>query len=113
MIHPPAFIAPGAVLGDLSLGRESSVWYNAVVRADSAPIAIGDQTNIQDATVIHGDEGVSCTVRNRGRVGHRAILHGCTVEDETLVGMVAILLDHVPSERGPSLVLVRGVDEGL
>ena len=123
-------------MGDVSLGRESSVWYNAVVRGDVAPIVIGDQTNIQDATVIHVDEGVPCTVGNRVGVGHRAILHGCTVEDETLVGMGAILLNHVRVGTGSvigagavlpegmkvpagSLVLgvpgrvVRGVDEGL
>ena len=124
------------MLGDVSLGRESSVWYNAVVRGDSAPIVIGDQTNIQDATVIHVDEGVPCAVGNRVGVGHRAILHGCTVEDETLVGMGAILLNHVRVGTGSvigagavlpegmevppgSLVVgvpgrvVRGVDEGL
>jgi carbonic anhydrase/acetyltransferase-like protein (isoleucine patch superfamily) len=82
LIHPTAFIAPGAVVvGDVSLGRESSVWYNAVLRGDNAPITIGDQTNIQDLMMIHVDDRVPCTIGNRVAVGHRAVLHGCTVED--------------------------------
>ena len=79
MIDPSAFIAPGAiVLGDVHLGAESSVWYNAVLRGDTDRITIGDQTNIQDLTMIHADPGVPCTVGNRVTVGHRVILHGCT-----------------------------------
>ncbi len=96
MIHPTAFIAPGAVVvGDVSIGRESSVWYNAVLRGDNAPISIGDQTNVQDLTIIHVDDRVPCTIGSRVAVGHRAVLHGCTVQDRTLVGMGAILLNGV------------------
>jgi carbonic anhydrase/acetyltransferase-like protein (isoleucine patch superfamily) len=96
LIHPTAFIAPGAVVvGDVSVGRESSVWYNAVLRGDNATITIGDQTNIQDLTMIHVDDRVPCTVGNRVAVGHRAVLHGCTVQRRTLVGMGAILLNGV------------------
>ena len=96
MIHPTAFIAPGAVvLGDVSLGRDASIWYNCVVRGDMAPIVVGDETNLQDLTMVHVDEGVPCTIGNRVGVGHRAILHGCTVDDEVLVGMGAILLNGV------------------
>ncbi|MDH4045143.1 MAG: gamma carbonic anhydrase family protein [Gemmatimonadota bacterium] len=96
MIHPSAFIAPGAVvLGDVSLGRDASVWYNCVVRGDMAPIVIGDETNIQDLTMVHVDEAVPCTIGRRVGVGHRAILHGCTIEDGVLVGMGAVLLNGV------------------
>lgn len=96
MIHPSAFVAPGAVvLGDVTLGRDASVWYHCVVRADMAPITIGDETNIQDLTMVHVDEGVPCTIGRRVGVGHRAILHGCTVEDGALVGMGAVLLNGV------------------
>jgi carbonic anhydrase/acetyltransferase-like protein (isoleucine patch superfamily) len=96
MIHPDAFIAPGAVvLGDVSLGRDASIWYNCVVRADMAPVSVGDETNLQDLTMVHVDEGVPCTIGRRVGVGHRAILHGCTVEDDVLVGMGAILLNGV------------------
>ncbi len=103
-IHPTAFIAAGAVvLGDVTLGEESSVWYGAVVRGDMAPIVIGAQSNIQDGTIVHVDEGVPCAIGRRVGVGHRVILHGCTVGDECLIGMGAILLNGVQDrhrERG-------------
>lgn len=96
MIDPTAYIAQGAVVvGDVSLGRESSIWYNTVVRGDMAPVRIGDQTNIQDLSMVHVDEGVPCIIGHRASVGHRVILHGCTVEDECLIGMGAILLNGV------------------
>lgn len=96
MIDPTAFIASDAtVLGDVTIGRESSVWYHAVVRGDMAPISIGEQTNIQDLAVLHVDVDLPCAVGSRVGVGHRAILHGCTVEDDCLVGMGAILLNGV------------------
>lgn len=114
MIHPRSFIAPGAVvLGDVSLGCEASIWYQCVVRADMAPIAIGDETNIQDLTVVHVDEGVPCTVGRRVGVGHRAILHGCTIEDEVLVGMGAILLNHVHVGTGSVIGAGAVLTEGM
>ena len=66
-------------MGDVTLGEEASVWYGAVVRGDMAPIVIGAQSNIQDGTIVHVDEGVPCTWASGWRVGHRVILHGCTV----------------------------------
>ncbi len=115
MIDPSVFIAHGAVvLGDVSIGTDSSVWYNAVLRGDTAPIIVGNRTNIQDLTMVHADEGVPCTIGNRVGVGHRAILHGCTVEDDTLVGMGAILLNHVVvgagSLVGAGAVLTEGME---
>ena len=108
MIHPTAFIAPGAiVLGDVSLGTDSSVWYNCVVRGDMAPITIGSQTNIQDLTMVHVDEDIACTVGDRVGVGHRAILHGCAIEDDVLVGMGAVLLNGV--HVGAGSVIGAGV----
>ncbi len=101
MIDPSAFIAPGAVvLGDVTLGRDSSIWYNSVVRGDMAPISIGDETNIQDLSVLHVDEGRPCVVGNRVGVGHRVILHGCTVEDQCLIGMGSVLLNGVSIGAG-------------
>jgi carbonic anhydrase/acetyltransferase-like protein (isoleucine patch superfamily) len=82
-------------MGDVTLGEESSVWYHAVVRGDMAPILIGAQSNIQDGTVVHVDEGVPCTVGARVGVGHRVILHGCTVGDDCLIGMGSVLLNGV------------------
>ncbi len=94
LIHPTAFIAPTAcVMGNVSLGEESSVWYGAVVRGDMASIAIGSQTNLQDGVIVHVDEGVPCAIGRRVGVGHRVILHGCTVEDDCLIGMGATVLN--------------------
>jgi len=101
MIDPTAFIAQGAiVLGDVHLGKDASVWYNAVIRGDTAPISIGEETNIQDLSMIHADPGLPCLVGNRVTVGHRVVLHGCTVEDDCLIGMGAVLLNRVRVGRG-------------
>jgi carbonic anhydrase/acetyltransferase-like protein (isoleucine patch superfamily) len=101
MIDPSAYIAPGAmVLGDVQLGKRVSVWFNAVIRGDTARISIGDDTNIQDLCVIHTDPGLPCRIGNRVTVGHRVILHGCTIEDDCLIGMGAILLNNVRVGRG-------------
>ena len=95
-IHPTAFIAPTAlVMGDVTLAEQSSVWYTSVLRGDMAPITIGAQTCIQDGCIAHVDEGVPCVIGARVGVGHRVILHGCTVEDECLVGMGSTLLNRV------------------
>src|SRR4051812_26813566 len=101
MIDPTAFIARGAiVLGNVELGRCASLWYNTVVRGDTERIVIGDETNIQDLSMVHADPGDPCIVGRRVTVGHRVILHGCTVEDECLIGMGAILLNGVRVGRG-------------
>jgi carbonic anhydrase/acetyltransferase-like protein (isoleucine patch superfamily) len=113
LIHRTAFIAPSAdVLGDVRLGEESSVWYQCVLRADMEPITIGARTNIQDLTLIHVDEGVPCTVGSDVGVGHRAILHGCTIEDHCLIGMGSILLNHVHVGTGSVIGAGALVTEG-
>ncbi|HET9274691.1 MAG TPA: gamma carbonic anhydrase family protein [Gemmatimonadales bacterium] len=113
-VDPTAFIASTAtVMGDVHLGSESSVWYGAVVRGDMAPIRIGACTNLQDQVVVHVDEGVPCTIGARVGVGHRAILHGCTVEDDCLVGMGAILLNHVRVGRGSVIAAGAVLREGM
>ncbi|HEU5303408.1 MAG TPA: gamma carbonic anhydrase family protein [Gemmatimonadales bacterium] len=95
-IHPTAFIAPtAAVMGDVTLGEDVSIWYGAVLRGDMAPIVIGAQSNIQDGTIVHVDEGMPCTVGRRVGVGHRVILHGCTIEDDCLIAMGSVLLNGV------------------
>ena len=95
-IHPTAFIHPQAfVCGSVTLGAHASVWPTAVVRGDTAPIVIGEETNVQDGTVVHVDHGVPCTIGARVAIGHRAIVHGATVEDECLIAMGAILLNRV------------------
>lgn len=93
-IPASAFIAEGAVVrGDVTLGENCSVWYHATVRADRATITIGDNANIQDNCVVHVDAGASVHIGQGVTVGHSAIVHGCTVGDNTLVGMGAILLN--------------------
>ena len=98
-------------MGDVTLGADTSVWYAAVLRGDMAPITIGAETNLQDGTIVHVDEGVPCTIGRRVGVGHRVILHGCTVEDECLIGMGSILLNGVRIGTG-SVVAAGAVIPG-
>lgn len=93
-IHESAFIAPGAiVLGDVTIEEDCGIWYHATVRGDRAPIRIGRASNIQDNCVVHVDADHPVTIGTNVTVGHGAILHGCTIEDNTLIGMGAILLN--------------------
>ena len=88
------FVAPGAVIvGDVTLGDRASVWFNAVVRGDRAPVSIGEESNIQDGAVVHVDPPSPARIGARVVVGHRAVIHGATVEDECLVGIGAVLLN--------------------
>jgi len=92
----PAYIHPEAVVcGDVTLGDRVSVWPTAVVRGDTAAITIGDDSNVQDGTVVHVDHGVPTTIGRRVAIGHRAIVHGATIEDDCLIAMGAILLNRV------------------
>ena len=100
-------------MGDVTLGEDASVWYNAVVRGDMAPIIIGGQSNIQDGTVVHVDDGVPCTVGARVGVGHRVILHGCTVGDECLIAMGSVLLNGVTIGSGSVVAAGAVIPEGM
>jgi carbonic anhydrase/acetyltransferase-like protein (isoleucine patch superfamily) len=113
-IDPTAFVHPAAfVCGDVTLGPRASVWPSAVIRGDSAPIAVGESSNVQDGVVIHVDPGLPCTIGARVTIGHRAIVHGATVEDDCLIGMGAIVLNRVVVGRG-SLVGAGAVcSEGM
>ena len=92
-LHPTAWIAPGAVVvGEVSLGARSSVWFNSVLRGDTDRIEVGDDSNIQDNSTVHMDEGYPALIGNRVTVGHRAIVHGCVIEDDCLIGMGAVIL---------------------
>lgn len=93
-IDPSAFVAPGAVvIGDVTLGAETSVWYGAILRGDINRIAVGRRTNIQDNVVIHLADEFPCLIGERVTIGHSAVVHACTLADEVLVGMGAIILD--------------------
>lgn len=109
------YIARGAVvLGDVTLGDHSSVWYNALVRGDINRIAIGHHTNIQDLAVLHLADDYPCLVGNWVTIGHSAIVHACTVGDECLIGMGAVLLDGAVIGRqclvGAKALITPGTD---
>jgi len=89
-----AWAAPSAdLIGDVRLGERASVWFGAIVRADNTPIVIGEETNVQDGAIGHSDPGVPLTIGKRVTIGHQAILHGCTIADDCLIGMGARILN--------------------
>jgi carbonic anhydrase/acetyltransferase-like protein (isoleucine patch superfamily) len=89
-----AFVAPNAtVVGRVEIGRDASIWFGAVVRADNDLIAIGDETNVQDGCILHTDAGIPMHIGPRVTIGHAAVLHGCTIDEETLIGIGAVLLN--------------------
>lgn len=93
-VHESAFLAPGCfVLGAVDLGAESSIWFGAVLRGDINRIMIGAQSNVQDGSVLHVSDDFACILGQRVTVGHRAVVHACTIGDEVLIGMGAIILD--------------------
>ena len=92
-IHPTAFIAPGAmIIGAVTIGKESSIWFNCVLRGDLEYIEVGERTNIQDGTVVHLDPGFPCVIGDDVTIGHGAIIHGCTVGDGAMISMGATIL---------------------
>lgn len=94
LLHETVYLAPGAiVVGDVTIGAESSVWFNAVLRGDCERIVVGKQSNIQDCCVLHADPGFPCTVGNGVTVGHGAVVHGATVEDNVTIGMKAVVMN--------------------
>ena len=107
------WIAPSAVVeGEVSLGKHSSVWHQCVLRGDLAPIHIGDRSNVQDGTVIHVDPGFPCHVGANVTIGHRAVVHGCRIEDRAVVGMGAILLTGCHIHEGAVVAAGAVVREG-
>ena len=95
-----AWAAPSAdLIGDVRLAARASIWFGAVIRADNTPILIGEVSNIQDGAIGHSDLGFPLTIGARVTVGHQAILHGCTIADDCLIGMGAKLLNGATLER--------------
>ncbi|MBI2104868.1 MAG: gamma carbonic anhydrase family protein [Candidatus Omnitrophica bacterium] len=93
IIHPSAFVAPGAdVIGRVRLARDASVWFGCVLRGDVSRIQIGAATNIQDGSILHVDDDHPCLVRDHVHVGHHVNLHGCVVERGAMIGIGAIVL---------------------
>ena len=93
-IDATAWVAPsGQVIGNVRLGAGASVWFGAVLRGDNEPITVGEGTNIQENTVCHTDMGYPLSIGRDCTIGHRAMLHGCKIEDESLIGMGATVLN--------------------
>ena len=107
-IHPLAFVC-----GDVVLGAGASVWPFAVVRGDNERIAIGAGSNVQDGAILHADPGLPCTLGARVSVGHRAVVHGATIEDEVLVGMGALVLNGAVIGAGSIVGAGAVVREGM
>ncbi len=107
-IHPSAVI-----IGNVTLGRDASVWPTAVLRGDTDAIVIGDETNVQDGVIIHVDPGVPVRVGNGVTIGHRAVIHGCTIEDDCLIGIGAIVLNGAMIGTGSVIAAGAVVTEGM
>ncbi len=100
-IDASAWIAPNAtVIGDIRLAANVSIWWNAVLRGDNDPVSIGENSNIQDGSVLHTDEGVPMNIGANVTVGHLVMLHGCTVGDGSLIGIGSIVLNRAVIGRG-------------
>ena len=114
-IHPSAFIAPGCrIIGDVEIGAEASIWYNCVIRGDVNAVRIGARTNVQDGTVIHCDsdkggmKGFPTIIEEEALIGHMAMLHGCTVRKNALVGLGSIVMDGCVLEEN-SMIAAGGM----
>jgi carbonic anhydrase/acetyltransferase-like protein (isoleucine patch superfamily) len=100
-IHPDAWVAPGAhVMGRVTLAAGVGIWFGAVLRGDNEPIAVGENTNIQENSVLHTDWGYPLTIGANCTIGHKAMLHGCTIGDGTLIGMGATILNGAKIGKG-------------
>ncbi|MEU2112625.1 gamma carbonic anhydrase family protein [Streptomyces sp. NPDC087659] len=113
-ISPEAFTAPtSVVIGEVTMAAGASVWYHTVLRADCGPIVLGADSNIQDNCTVHVDPGFPVTVGERVSVGHNAVLHGCTVEDDVLVGMGATVLNGAHIGAGSLVAAQALVPQGM
>lgn len=113
-VDPTVYIAPTAVLvGEVSIGEHSSVWFGCVLRGDLAPIRLGHSTNVQDLTVVHVDDDCPAEIGDRVTIGHRCVIHGCRIENEVLVGMGSVLLTGCHIGRGAFVAAGSVVREGF
>jgi carbonic anhydrase/acetyltransferase-like protein (isoleucine patch superfamily) len=113
-VDQEAFVAPtSVVIGDVTLNAGASVWYGAVLRADAGPIIIGADSNVQDNCTLHVDPGFPITVGERVSIGHNAVLHGATVEDDCLIGMGATVLNGAVIGAGSLVAAQALVPQGM
>ena len=112
-IDPQSWIAPNAtVIGDVRLGKNASIWWNATLRGDNDPITVGENSNIQDGSVLHNDDGVPLVIGSRVTIGHMAMLHGCTIGDGSLIGIGAVVLNHAVIGKNSLVAAHTLVPEG-
>lgn len=112
-VDPGAWVAPDAwVLGDVTVGPDSGLWYGVVARADTERIEVGARTNLQDGVVLHADPGFPLVIGSGVSVGHRAVLHGATIDDDVLVGMGAIVMNGARIGAGSIVGAGAVVSEG-
>jgi len=113
-IAASAYIDPGAhVIGDVEIGERASIWPCVVLRGDIEPIRVGAETNIQDGAIVHTDKGFPAIIGDRVSVGHAAVLHGCTVEEDSLIGIGACVLTGAKIGRGAVVAAGSLVPEGM
>jgi gamma-carbonic anhydrase len=114
-LEEDVFIAPNAwIIGDVVIGKRSSVWFNSVVRGDEHYIRIGSETNVQDSAVLHGTPvEFPLEIGDRVTIGHGAIVHGCIIEDECMIGMGAIVMDGARIGKGSLVAAGSLVTQGL
>jgi len=113
-IAASAYVDPGAhLIGDVSVGERASVWPTVVLRGDIEPITIGEESNIQDGAILHTDKGFPATIGKRVTIGHAAVVHGCIVEDDALIGIGAIVLTGAKIGRGAVVAAGALVPEGM
>ncbi|WP_329459114.1 gamma carbonic anhydrase family protein [Streptomyces sp. NBC_01497] len=112
-VEESAWIAPGArLLGEVTVGSGSSVWYGVVLRADLAPITIGRDSNLQDNAVVHNDTGCPTVLGDRVSVGHTAVVHGAVIGDDCLIGMAAVVMNRARIGAGTLVAAGAVVPEG-
>lgn len=106
-IDETVFVAESAdIIGDIIINKNSSIWYNVVIRGDEQPIRVGENTNIQDGCIVHTGWDVPTQIGNNVTIGHKALIHGCKIGDNTLIGMGSIVLDN--AEIGEFVLLGAG-----
>ena len=111
--HGEYYVAPdAAVIGAVSMGNDASVWFQSVVRGDNDLITIGERSNVQDACVLHVDDGVPLTIGANVSLGHQVMLHGCTIQDGCLIGINAVVLNHAVIGEGSLIGANALVAEG-
>ena len=113
-VDPSAYVDTAAtVIGMVTIGARSSVWPTTILRGDLEPISVGEESNLQDATVVHTDRGFPTVIGNRVTVGHSAVIHGCVLEDDCLIGIGAIVLTGARVGRGSVVAAGALVPEGM